>query len=505
MTKQKETKNRNNYLPSYIRIKSDIINRITDGELKRGDKLPTEKEFCEYYKVSRITVRDALRELTDAGIIRRIHGSGSYVECDDIKGDYEDIFSHITQSPDVTISFGVLNPTPENEMLLKTMAGIFSIENPGVKVNIINIPLLEDRTDDPYLSLIRKGNLPTVGEFFMYAHYAKLDALMPLDTLPNFDRLKNYTRPQCIYPTLNSSGEAHVHAIVAKLDTLMLLINKDMATAAGLDPSNPPADWHELEQWTATLGLFTKKSTKGYYGSYSGIPAGWHCVIANLPYLRDGSVDYENNIDGLINMLRAPRCLEGLKFLHRTHQVGNPSPGEDGMQLFALGRVGILLSGMISAISLNFNTFGNFKIKAVQIPAPQKNMPKKSLMGNGSLGIFRSAINSNAELMAAWDWIRFLFRKKQQYLLSSDFHTPALKNIPSPIHNFSPELDKIVTQTVENSIQQFDFTGVREALACFGTEMRHSIYGEITAEQCISNTITKLTELKHKLSSNNQL
>jgi ABC-type glycerol-3-phosphate transport system substrate-binding protein len=498
MTKKQTTKNRNNYLPSYIRIKSDIINRITNGELQLNDKLPTETELCDHYKAGRNTVRDALRELADAGIIRRIHGSGSYIERDNVEEDYEDIFSHITQSPKVTISFGVLNPAPEYEMLLKTMAGIFSIENPGSKVKIIKIHSSDDRFGDPYLSRISANNLPTVGEFFMYANYAKLDALMPMEQLPEFERLENSVIPQCLYPTVNSSGDQHIHAIAIKLNARILMINADLALEAGLDPANPPVNWNELEQWAEVLGEFTKKSKPGCYGIFSGIPSGWHCVIGNLPYLRDGSIPYKNSLDGLIEMIQAPRCLTGLKFLHKINQVGNPVPGDDGMQQFALGRVGIFITGAISAMAINLNSFDQFTLKTVEIPTPATNLPEKSVMGNFSLGIFRSAVNNDTELKVAWDWIRFLFRKKHQYLLSANLTIPALKNIPSPVQKYSPEINQVLTTAIESSIPQFDFAGVREALACFGTEMRHAIHGKITPEQCISNSIANLKKLKSR-------
>ena len=45
------------------------------GELKLGEKLPTEEELAEVYGVSRPTVRAALKSLEEKGILRPVKGA----------------------------------------------------------------------------------------------------------------------------------------------------------------------------------------------------------------------------------------------------------------------------------------------------------------------------------------------------------------------------------------------------------------------------------------------
>ena len=52
-------------------IIEQIISKITLGELKIGDKLPTEKEFEELMGVGRSTVREALKSLEVLGLLER--------------------------------------------------------------------------------------------------------------------------------------------------------------------------------------------------------------------------------------------------------------------------------------------------------------------------------------------------------------------------------------------------------------------------------------------------
>jgi DNA-binding transcriptional ArsR family regulator len=68
---KKEFFMRKEYMPHYIRIKSDIINKISSGELRKGDRLPAERELAERFGVSRITVVGALKALVEEGIVER--------------------------------------------------------------------------------------------------------------------------------------------------------------------------------------------------------------------------------------------------------------------------------------------------------------------------------------------------------------------------------------------------------------------------------------------------
>jgi GntR family transcriptional regulator len=44
-----------------------------------GTKLPNEQELAERFEVSRATIREAVRGLVEAGLVTRVHGSGTYV------------------------------------------------------------------------------------------------------------------------------------------------------------------------------------------------------------------------------------------------------------------------------------------------------------------------------------------------------------------------------------------------------------------------------------------
>ena len=66
--------------PLYRQIADRIREQIARGELKPGDALPTESALQTEFGVSRVTVRQALRQLVEQQILESIQGSGTYVK-----------------------------------------------------------------------------------------------------------------------------------------------------------------------------------------------------------------------------------------------------------------------------------------------------------------------------------------------------------------------------------------------------------------------------------------
>lgn len=62
----------------YVELMEDLKDKILSGEIKAGDKLPSENEMSVAYAVSRQTVRRALSILENAGYIYALHGKGTF-------------------------------------------------------------------------------------------------------------------------------------------------------------------------------------------------------------------------------------------------------------------------------------------------------------------------------------------------------------------------------------------------------------------------------------------
>jgi len=66
-------------LPLYLQLARYVRNLILGGKLGHRDALPSERELAERFAVSRVTVRKALRELSEEGLLEQIQGAGTFV------------------------------------------------------------------------------------------------------------------------------------------------------------------------------------------------------------------------------------------------------------------------------------------------------------------------------------------------------------------------------------------------------------------------------------------
>jgi DNA-binding GntR family transcriptional regulator len=66
-------------VPIYVQIAESLMDQITSGKLSPDDRLPSERDMSQQLNVSRMTLRAALHELENKGLIVRRPGDGTYV------------------------------------------------------------------------------------------------------------------------------------------------------------------------------------------------------------------------------------------------------------------------------------------------------------------------------------------------------------------------------------------------------------------------------------------
>lgn len=67
------------HVPFYYQIRNDLLQQIRSGALAAGQQLPSETVLAEQYGVSRPTVRQAVLELVQEGVLSRSRGKGTFV------------------------------------------------------------------------------------------------------------------------------------------------------------------------------------------------------------------------------------------------------------------------------------------------------------------------------------------------------------------------------------------------------------------------------------------
>lgn len=68
----------------YKKLAKKLRIQINSAGYQIGDHLPSEKKLAEQYHVSRMTIRKAIDLLVEAGLLKRKHGSGTYIKDKDV-------------------------------------------------------------------------------------------------------------------------------------------------------------------------------------------------------------------------------------------------------------------------------------------------------------------------------------------------------------------------------------------------------------------------------------
>ncbi len=65
--------------PLYVQAADYIAARVAAGDLTPGDRLPAERDLADQWGIAYQTVRRAMRELRERGLITSVVGKGTFV------------------------------------------------------------------------------------------------------------------------------------------------------------------------------------------------------------------------------------------------------------------------------------------------------------------------------------------------------------------------------------------------------------------------------------------
>lgn len=153
MDLQPITIDKNSPVPIYHQLQQGLVELIESGQLEPGLCLPSENELARFYKISLMTVRQAMAVLVNDGYIYREQGRGTFVSTRRVRHNLERLTSF---SEDIVSR----QLTPGSRILL--------VEKTAPPLEVVKRIELPDDVTMTYIKRIRLVNGNPVGIHHVY-------------------------------------------------------------------------------------------------------------------------------------------------------------------------------------------------------------------------------------------------------------------------------------------------------------------------------------------------
>ena len=201
----------------------------------------------------------------------------------------------------------------------------------------------------------------------------------------------------------------------------ILLYNKDLFVAAGLDPEDPPEDIDELLEYAKALTVKDSNGVVTQYGLNTKDDTHWY--LSTL-FLENGAqIVSEDESEMLYNSPEAVAMLQTWSDWVNVDQVMPRNQHAEAQSDFLAGKLGMLM-GSTSGVS-GIQKDAAFRVGSAMFP--MVNGVRKVPVGGGSLVIFK---NDNELIRnASWEFVKFLISEQSSiYLTSQTGYIPIYKD-----------------------------------------------------------------------------
>ncbi len=372
-------------IPLYYQLKTLLKGQIESGELRPGDKLPTESELCERYQVSRTPVRQALLELANEGLLIRKAGRGTFISP--------------ARADNVVLQVTV--PDTRWQWPLEEAARLLNRKHPEVALELEFSAAPFYNLHDHLSMAVAQGQAPDISvlDSVRVAEFAHRRYIYPLEELDP-DWVVDVKRS--IYPSLLAinSYQDKMYAVPTSADSTVVWYRRDWLIS---ESASPPETWGDL----LSIGRhFRSPEVRARYGlgSYpltfvGGQAGGETATYQLLPFIWAAGGDLIRQGEVTIDSRATYSALTFLKDLVYAEKTVSPevvhSPWDGALNAFAKGEVVMAFGGtyesllMREAANWDMTTFLD-RVGFVPLPAGPGGVPA-TLVGGMTYGIYRQS------------------------------------------------------------------------------------------------------------------
>lgn len=362
---------RNAFQEKYDRFLSELRNEIISGIIGPGEFILPENTLSEKYEISRVSVRRALAELVDEGLIEKMAGRGNRVK---LPGDAR---------PVETLKIAWFSTSYEIGIVRKILRN-YEEAHPLVKLELMLLPEVEYAAN--LAKLIERGEGPDV---FMISdhHFRQLIDLNKLDLLSGY--VPGHLKPERdSYPQVFEmfAYEGKMVAAPFVFSPVMICYNRSIFREFGIPEDGPVRNWDDL------LGVALRctrdvsaDGTVGQYGfCFSASANRWPVFVLQnggalmLADRSRSSFADERNVQAL------EFCV-GLMYKHRVSPIFSHGSNHLAERLFVKQRAAMILTTYYF-----MNEFRDYPIEWDILPVPQHRAAGTLLLG-GALAVNRAS------------------------------------------------------------------------------------------------------------------
>lgn len=384
----------------YARLLHELKLMIVGGELREGDYMPSENTLVRQFGVSRPTVRKAVAELADQGLLDTIPGKGSVVrglERSELQVTVLNLYWYM----------------PSHEYpLIRKIVSRFNDEHTHIQVRLV--PFQSESTPSIYAGY-RSGNgrdhkpdlMSITNRFMMELRSEPIHTILrPLDERDVNERVYRFLWKANVH-------DGRLYAAPITFSPVMLLYNKSMFEQEGIPYPDNGWKWGDLAASASRLTRRADDGTIQYGFAFSPSFFRWPLFFlqAGGRFVRNGETCPAGQEDNA-----GIRFILDLLYKHQSGPLLLRSVGLSE-QLFQKGKAGMILSTFY--LSEQQNRSDAFEWGAAKFPAGAVD---KSLAISTSIGISAEC----SHVQEAQTFIRYVLSKPiQAYIKANGTTLPA--------------------------------------------------------------------------------
>ena len=208
-----------------------------------------------------------------------------------------------------------------------------------------------------------------------------------------------------------TSADGKIYGFPRQAYAMGLHYNRDLFTAAGLDPNKPPTSWDEIRKDAKIIAEKTGKA--GYAQMAINNTGGWQLTAETVA--RGGRTQKQNDDGTFTSTINNPSTVAALQFLHDVRWTDNAFGSKFDLdwgtinQEFAAGNIGMYTSGsdvytaLVRDFGMNPDQYG-----MTVVPNEGENA---GTLGGGDIAVISPTVDSTTKA-AAVKWIDWYYMQK---------------------------------------------------------------------------------------------